>query len=219
MDTPNANIDDVLGSSKEEIKNTRNELADMLEKIKPFDAESYIADDKDLPPRQTTVINYDEIFEELSEESGRIIDVICQNYIKSDTVFTNIKVVTLRNEQKAKLADIQFLMNCSKDGLINIKEAIDSGDINPDNFRIQISFQTELRNNIELRTKHLKEVENYWKVLSEKLGMDATGETEAMEKDPTSTSKSKDNKNGNIKSHRDLNAAIEEAMKKVKKEN
>lgn len=204
-------------TSSDDAKTKRDRLAGLLEDMEPFDAAQYIADNDDLPAREVRVFDYEGEMNKIRDKCADIIDVICRNYIKSDAVFAHNKVVTIREEQRNKLSDIQYLINSSIEALNSIKEAISSGDLNPENFKIQKMFQEEVRNNHELYTKHRKDVEAYWEKLSEKLGLDETGETEAFEKDKPSETVSAESpaKSSNVVSVRDMNARIEEAMKKI----
>lgn len=164
--------------------NKKNELNDLLKQLDniQFNPSEHMINTNDLPST-VPFKDYENELDEGEQLCLEIIESIASNYILSESVMKSEKTVIMKKEQAKKLAEMQFLVTMSRGALIKIQEALDAGDINPELFRIHISYMKEMRDSINDRSKHLQAVENYWSDQSERLGMETTKEEMGMDKD------------------------------------
>lgn len=199
------------------LDNKKTELNDLLKRLDSiqFEPSEHIINSSDLPST-TPFKDYENELDENEALCMDIIDNIASNYILSDSVLASDKTTIMKREQAKKLAEMQFLVTMSRSALIKIQEALDAGDINPDLFRIHISYMKEMREAINDRSKHLQSVETYWSDQSDRLGIETTREEMGMDSDKEKN-ETEDTKKTMIAGVKDINDYMRKMMEEDNK--
>jgi hypothetical protein len=204
--------------------NKRQPLEDLLKQLDStsFKAADYMINKNELPKFEPTKDYEQEIEVDYNEVCIKIVNNIASNYIMSDALLSTEKNIDMKNDQAKKLAEVQFLISMVKTNLIRVQEALDSGDISPDLFRINLSYIKEMRESMNERSNHIKTIEKYWSDRSDMLGIETTQEDISLASDSEAQknkSNKDDNKNKVIMNTRDMNDFMENLMLKEKEKN
>lgn len=203
----------------------RQPLEDLLRQLDntTFKPSDYMISRDELPKSEPLKDYEGEMELDYKDVCVKIVHNIASNYIMSETVLSSEKNVDMKNDQAKKLAEVQFLISMVRTNLIRVQEALDSGDINPDLFRINLSYIKEMRESINERSNHIKSIEKYWSERSDRLGMETTKEDISLASDSEAqksqvTNEDINNKNKVIMNTRDMNDFMEKMMLKNKKD-
>ena len=144
-------------------KNSLNELMQMMDD-ENFNPKDYLVNPatSELPPagKVKPLVDKQEELDNINDAAFEIIESIVRNYVISEKWYNGDKVKTMIGQQSTKLAELQFLINSCKDTLVTLQESLDSGDINPEIFKMKKDYIIEMRNSINERSKHISEVES-----------------------------------------------------------
>lgn len=203
---------------KQEATQSRlNSLKDLLKSDNVnFDTNKHLPNPGDFPTSMNLkVIDYEAEEKQDLERAEETIGAIISNYISNNKIKQLDKVKGVIKSHITKLADLELLVRNSKRNMITLQESIDSGDLGKDMFDGVYKFQSEIRTNIEAKSKHIDKCEIYWENYSKQFGL----ENKEEEVIRTTESKLDEKEKTNIFSITDLNRIIEEKMKSEKEKN
>ena len=167
-------------------KNSLNELMQMMDD-ENFNPKDYLVNPatSELPPvgKVKPLVDKQEELDNINDAAFEIIESIVRNYVISEKWYNGDKVKTMIGQQSTKLAELQFLINSCKDTLVTLQESLDSGDINPEIFKMKKDYIIEMRNSINERSKHISEVEKYWEGQASKYEVESTKESQELAAD------------------------------------
>ena len=164
--------------------NSLKEIMQMLDQSQ-FDPKDHIVNPGDLPPagKVKDKVDYEASMLKIEQIANAIVETIVKNYVISEKWLNTPKVKSIYEQQAMKLAELQFLVNSCRDGLMSLQESLDSGDINPELFRMKKDYIKEMRDSINERSKHISEIEKYWESQASKYEVDSTKESQELASD------------------------------------
>jgi hypothetical protein len=167
------NLDDLLKPNDHSSKTIKSNADNMKKKLQDLKAQlqadpvvlntdNFTPNVDDIPDSENIkYIDYAEEKTKTIEYAEQTINTIVNNYISSEKLLADKKIMDVKREQISKLAELQFLVANSDRNLITLQEAIDAGDMSKDMFMMVRDYQVEMRNNIEARSKHIDKCEVY----------------------------------------------------------